>query len=115
MLAFWGCSGLTGITIPSSVTSIGSSAFYGCSGLTSLSFPSGITSIGSSAFLGCSGLTSIYVYAEKMPKLGTNMFDDCDAKNVLFTFQKELMTIIGFLNLVILRTSSSLTQQASIM
>ncbi len=80
MLAFWGCSGLTGITIPSSVTSIGSSAFYGCSGLTSLSFPSGITSIGSSAFLGCSGLTSIYVYAEKMPKLGTNMFDDCDAK-----------------------------------
>ena len=80
MLAFWGCSGLTGITIPSSVTSIGSSAFYGCSGLTSLSFPSGITSIGSSAFLGCSGLTSIYVYAEKMPKLGTNMFDGCDAK-----------------------------------
>ena len=80
MLAFSGCSGLTGITIPSSVTSIGSSAFYGCSGLTSLSFPSGITSIGSSAFLGCSGLTSIYVYAEKMPKLGTNMFDDCDAK-----------------------------------
>lgn len=80
MLAFNGCSGLTGITIPSSVTSIGSSAFYGCSGLTSLSFPSGITSIGSSAFLGCSGLTSIYVYAEKMPKLGTNMFDDCDAK-----------------------------------
>ena len=26
-------------------------------------------------------------------------------KNVLFTFQKELMMIIGFLNLVILRTS----------
>ena len=78
--AFYGCSGLTSLSFPSGITSIGSSAFLGCSGLTSLSFPSGITSIGSSAFLGCSGLTSIYVYAEKMPKLGTNMFDDCDAK-----------------------------------
>ena len=78
--AFWRCSGLTSITIPSSVTSIGSQAFYGCSGLTSLSLPSGITSIGSNAFSGCSGLTSIYVYVEKMPKLGTNMFDGCDAK-----------------------------------
>ena len=71
---------MTSITIPSSVTSIGSQAFYGCSGLTSLSLPSGITSIGSNAFSGCSGLTSIYVYVEKMPKLGTNMFDGCDAK-----------------------------------
>ena len=78
--AFYGCSGLTSLSFPSGIASIGSSAFLGCSGLTSLSFPSGITSIGSSAFLGCSGLTSIYVYAEKMPKLGTNMFDDCDAK-----------------------------------
>ena len=78
--AFWRCSDLTSITIPSSVTSIGSQAFYGCSGLTSLSLPSGITSIGSNAFSGCSGLTSIYVYVEKMPKLGTNMFDGCDAK-----------------------------------
>ena len=78
--AFYGCSGLTSLSFPSGIASIGSSAFLGCSGLTSLSFPSGIASIGSSAFLGCSGLTSIYVYAEKMPKLGTNMFDDCDAK-----------------------------------
>ena len=48
--------------------------------MTSLSLPSGLTSIGDGAFYGCSGLTSIYVYTEKMPKLGTNMFDGCDAK-----------------------------------
>lgn len=78
--AFYGCRGLTSLTLPSGLTSIGSWAFTGCSSLTSLSLPSGLTSIGDGAFYGCSGLTSIYVYAEKMPKLGTNMFDDCDAK-----------------------------------
>lgn len=79
--AFQECSKLTDIAIPASVTSIGKVAFSGCSGLTSLSIHSGVTSIGGHAFYNCSGLTSIYVYAEKMPKLGANMFDGCDAKN----------------------------------
>ncbi len=34
--AFWGCSGLTSVTIPSSVTSISDSVFQYCSGLTSI-------------------------------------------------------------------------------
>lgn len=59
---------------------IGSYAFYCCSGLTSLTLPAGITSIGSYAFRGCSGLTSIYVYAEKVPKIGSNAFEGVDAK-----------------------------------
>ena len=57
--AFDGCSSLTSLTLPSSVTSIGSSAFSGCSGLTSLTLPSSVTSIEWSAFSGCSGLTSL--------------------------------------------------------
>ena len=55
-------------------------SFEGCSGLTSLTLPAGITSIGSSAFRGCSGLTSIYVYAEKIPKIGGCVFEGFDAK-----------------------------------
>ena len=78
--AFSGCSSLTSLTIPSSVTMIGWSAFEGCSGLTSLTIPSSVTSIGNYAFEGCSGLTSIYVYPEKTPKLGTDIFSGCDAK-----------------------------------
>ena len=79
--AFWDCSSLTSLTIPSSVTSIGYAAFYGCSGLTSLTIPSSVTSIGNYALKGCSGLTSIYVYPEKLPKLGEKVFDGCNAKN----------------------------------
>ena len=78
--AFYGCSGLTSLTLPSGVTEIGDFAFYGCSVLTSLTLPSGVAKIGDYAFHGCSGLTSIYVYAEKLPNMGNDVFEGCDAK-----------------------------------
>ena len=80
---FSGCSSLTSLDIPSGVTSIGRSAFLGCSGLTSLGIPSGVTAIGRSAFSGCSGLTSIYVYAGKLPKMGSDVFNGCDSKKCI--------------------------------
>ena len=42
-----------------SVTSIGYNAFFGCTGLTSITIPNSVTSIGSSAFEGCIGLTKV--------------------------------------------------------
>ena len=78
--AFYGCSGLTSLTLPAGITLIGESAFCGCSGLTSLTLPAGITEIGSSAFSYCSGLTSIYVYSEKVPKIGSDVFYYVDKK-----------------------------------
>ena len=78
--AFLGCSGLTSLTLPSGVTWIGDSAFWGCSGLTSLTLPSGVTWIGDYAFQYCCDLTSIYVYTEKLPYMGRDVFDGCDAK-----------------------------------
>lgn len=78
--AFDSCSGLTSITLPSALTEIGNWAFNECSGLTSITLPSGVTEIGEFAFHRCSGLTSIYVYTEKLPKMGRSVFGDCDAK-----------------------------------
>ena len=59
--AFYGCSGLTSITIPNSVTSIGQYAFEGCKTLTSVTIPNSITSIGEGAFWDCSALTSVTI------------------------------------------------------
>jgi len=58
---FSGCSGLTIVTLPYSVTSIGESAFYGCKRLTSITIPDSVTSIGDWAFSNCIGLTSITI------------------------------------------------------
>ena len=79
--AFLNCRGLTNLTLPSGVTSIGTSAFFCCYGLISLTIPSSVTSIGGFAFNDCSGLTSIYAYMEKLPETGSNLFLGCDAKN----------------------------------
>ena len=59
---------------------IGFCAFKGCSRLTSLTLPAGITSIGEFAFSNCSGLTSIYVYAEKVPRIGRYAFEGCASR-----------------------------------
>jgi hypothetical protein len=72
--AFDGCTSLTSITIPSSVTSIVSYAFDGCTGLTSVTIPSSVTSINAYAFYNCTGLTSVTIQAGS---IGYNAFDGC--------------------------------------
>ena len=74
--AFWGCSGLTSVTIPSSVTEIGPFAFSDCRSLTSVTIPSSITKIGSSTFSGCSGLTSVTI-PSSVTEIGSSAFSYC--------------------------------------
>ena len=48
--AFGNCTGITSVTIPNSVTSVGTSAFYGCSNLSTITIGNMIDYIGTSAF-----------------------------------------------------------------
>ena len=73
---FKDCSGLTSITIPSSVTSLGEFCFYGCWSLTSITIPSSVTSLGESCFFNCRGLTSITI-PSSVTSLGKSCFSDC--------------------------------------
>ena len=73
---FEDCSGLTSITIPSSVTSLGESCFKGCRGLTSITIPSSVTSLGKRCFKDCRGLTSITI-PSSVTSLGAECFSFC--------------------------------------
>jgi hypothetical protein len=73
---FRDCTALTSVTIPNSVTSIGGYAFFGCSGLTSVTIPNSVTSIGGYAFRGCSGLTSVII-PSSVTTMGYYVFDGC--------------------------------------
>ena len=59
--AFSGCTSLTSVTIPNSVTEINRSAFLGCTSLTSVTIPNSVTVIENDAFSGCTSLTSITI------------------------------------------------------
>ena len=74
--AFSGCRSLTSITIPNSVTSIGGHAFCACSSLTSITIPNSVKKIYSSAFSGCSKLENFYCYAENFSYIPDDIFED---------------------------------------
>ena len=74
--AFSGCSGLTSVDIPNSVTSIGNNAFQGCSVLSSVSIGKGVKSIGSMAFANCPEIKEVYCYAKDVPTISNDTFKD---------------------------------------
>ena len=59
--AFYNCTQLAGILLPSSLTTISSAAFVGCSSLTTIAIPANVSSIGMGCFTGCTALKSITV------------------------------------------------------
>jgi hypothetical protein len=103
--AFQGCTKLTKLTIPSSLTYIGNNAFQNsqikgsltmpsslnyigayafanCHGIDSLTFlPASGTYIGNDAFYNCNGLKSVKMFSPSVDSIGWQAFDDNDSLN----------------------------------
>ena len=73
--AFYACN-ITGVTIPNSVTNIGSSAFNGCYKLKNVKLGNQIISIGNYAFSGCDSIVEITV-PNSVKSIGNDAFENC--------------------------------------
>ncbi len=81
--AFYGCDGLTSVTIGDGVTTMGDGVFGWCSSLTSITIPDGVTSIGDYAFSSCSGLESITI-PDSVISIGDGVFGGCSGLTNIF-------------------------------
>lgn len=79
---------ITNITIPDSVTSIGSATFSWCLRLTNVTIGNGVTSIGNSAFAGCSSLTSVTI-GNGVESIGKRAFADCGTIQISYSGTKQ--------------------------
>lgn len=76
--AFYECTSLESITLPSCVKIIDEYAFYNCSSLESITIPDGVTSIGNYAFSNCTSLLDITI-SKSVTSIGTDTFLCCSA------------------------------------
>ena len=74
--AFYGCTSITGVTIPNSVKTIGNRAFDDCKSLTNVSIPNSVTSIGNRAFYGCISLNDVTI-PDSVTSIGYSAFEGC--------------------------------------
>lgn len=73
--AFFDCSGLTAIELPSSIVTIGLAAFYNCSALDTIILPSTLTTIGTRAFIGTSFWNNDDNWVDGMLCVGSYLVD----------------------------------------
>jgi len=75
--AFWLQQNLGNVTIPSSVTTIGDYAFCWCSSMTAITIPNSVTSMGSYVFAQCKKLATVNL-GTGLTKISDKTFSGCE-------------------------------------
>jgi len=89
--SFAGCSGLTSISLPNSITYIGESAFFEC-GLLEINIPESVTDIYKSAFERCTNLSQVSM-PQQLTSIPDYLFRKCSSlRNIAIP---ETVTSIG--------------------
>ena len=74
---FQGCTALQTVTIGTGVTSLGADTFYNCTTLNTVNFPSTLKTISENAFHGCTGLKTVDLPAS-CSSVDSNAFRGCN-------------------------------------
>lgn len=74
--AFYECTGLTSVTLPEGVATIGNSTFNGCTMLQQITLPSTLVQIGGAAFYACTALSAVNCHATVPPSAVNSTFQN---------------------------------------
>ena len=96
--AFSGCTSLDKIALPENLTKIGSSAFNGCTSVINVSIPKTVTTIGDYSFQNCTSLESVVIEANSKKGfetvIGQSAFNGC--KSLISITIPGNVTSIGY-------------------
>lgn len=96
-MAFYLCSSLVSVQLPSSLEKIGDFTFYGCESLKEITLPENCKSIGGYAFRECSSLETVTIKSSEIINIGDKCFYMIDEKER----DDDQYYIISGLNIVV--------------
>ncbi|MBQ7760946.1 MAG: leucine-rich repeat domain-containing protein [Clostridia bacterium] len=93
--AFYNCSSLKNINIPELITEINAYSFYNCSSLEDVDFPSTVKSINAYAFYNCTGFKAISIHPN-ITNIGDKAFYNCTGIKSVYIEDLEAWCNITF-------------------
>ena len=93
-----GCSNVTEINLPSSITKIDTDAFYGCSSLSNLNLPGSVEAIEYNAFYGATSLNELNINSS-WSKTGSNLISPFNGSAITDVYVRDGLTSLNRMEL----------------